>query len=260
MKHYSRRTEQAYVDWIRRYIVFHQKKHPSTLGVAEIGAFLSWLAVERQVSASTQNQPLCALLFLYREVLRIEIGPIEHVPRARLPGRLPIVLSRQEVGQILAHVSGTMWIVVALLYGAGLRLKEGLELRVKDVDFDRNQIIVRRGKGQKDRLTMLPGIVKERLIAHLREVKQLHDRDLATGLGRVVLPFALDRKYPNAATEWGWQFAFPASRVCRDPQWGPPSRFHLPESVVQRAVAEAARRADIAKRVGPHIFVTIYPS
>ena len=152
-----------------------------------------------------------------REVLHAEVGPIQQVPRARLPGRLPIVFSRQEVGQILAHVASTIWIVVVLLYGAGLRLKKCLELRVKDIDFDRNQIIVRRGKGQKDRLTMLPRIVKEPLIAHLREVKRLHDRDLATGFGRVVLPFALDRKYPNAATEWGWQFVFLASRVCRDP-------------------------------------------
>ena len=254
MKHYSRRTEQAYVDWIRRYIVFHQKKHPSTLGVAEIGEFLSWLAVQRRVSASTHNQALCAVLFVYREVLRIEIGPIEHVPRARVPGRLPIVLSRQEVGRILACTAGTMWIVAALLYGAGLRLSECLELRVKDLDLDRNQIVVRRGKGQKDRVTMLPSLVKERLMAHLREVKRLYDRDLARGFGRVVLPFALDRKYPNAATEWNWQFAFPASRLCRDPRWGPPSRFHLHQSVVQRAVADAVRRAGIAKRVGPHTF------
>jgi integrase len=179
---------------------------------------------------------------LYREVLHTEVGPIQQVPRARLPGRLPIVLGRQEVGQILAHVAGTMWIVVALLYGAGLRLKECLPLRVKDIDFDRNQIIVRRGKGQKDRLTMLPRIVREPLIAHLREVKRLHDRDLATGFGRVVLPFALDRKYPNAATEWGWQFVFPASRVCRDPQWGPPSRFHL-EGPLATQIAAFARYA-----------------
>jgi integrase len=164
-RHYSRRTETAYVDWIRRYIVFHHKRHPSTMGVTEIGAFLSWLAVHRRVSASTQNQALSALLFLYREVLQLEVDAVDQVPRARLPARLPIVLSRQEVGQILGQADGTMWIIMVLLYGAGLRLQECLELRVKDVDFDRRQIVVRRGKGQKDRLTMLPTVVTERLRA-----------------------------------------------------------------------------------------------
>ncbi len=252
MKHYSRRTEATYVHWIRRFIVFHQKKHPSTMGAPEIAAFLSWLASDQRVSSSTQNQALSALLFLYRHVLRMEVGAIEQVPRAKMPHRVPVVLSREEAGAILKCVEGTMKIVVALLYGAGLRLQECLELRVKDIDFDRHEIVVRRGKGQKDRRTMLPVGIEERLKKHLVDVKRQHERDLADGFGRVVLPFALDRKYPNAPTDWAWQFVFPASRICRDPQWGPPSRFHLHESAVQREVSNAVRRAGVTKRVGPH--------
>ena len=254
MRHYSRRTENTYVDWIRRFIIFHHKKHPSTMGAPEIAAFLSWLATHQRVAASTQNQALSALLFLYKHVLRIEVGAIEQVPRAKMPHRVPVVLSLEEAGAILGQMQGTMWIVAALLYGAGLRLQECLELRVKDLDFDQHQIVVRRGKGQKDRVTMLPVGVEERLQTYLRDVKRQHERDLADGSGRVVLPFALDRKYPHAAMEWGWQFVFPASRICRDPRWGPPSRFHIHESVVQRAVADAARKAGVTKRVGCHTF------
>jgi integron integrase len=253
-KHYSRRTESAYVDWIRRYILFHQKRHPSEMGAPEIAAFLTWLATNRRVSASTQNQSLSALLFLYRDVLHIEIGSIENVPRARMPVRVPVVLSRDEIARMMKHLDGVTWIMVALLYGAGLRLQECLELRVKDIDLERRQIVIRRGKGQKDRPTVLPTAVVQPLARHLEPVKRQHEADLARGLGRVVLPFALDRKYPNAPTEWGWQFVFPASRVCTDPRWGPPTRFHLHESVVQKAVAHAARQAAIAKRVGPHTF------
>ncbi|MBI3264832.1 MAG: integron integrase, partial [Acidobacteria bacterium] len=242
----------AYVDWIRRYIVFHDKKHPSTMGAPEIARFLSWLATARRVSSSTQNQALSAVLFLYRHVLHIEVQAIEHVPRAKMPHRVPVVLSRDEVATLLRNLEGTMWIVVGLLYGTGMRLQECLALRVKDIDFDQHQIVVRRGKGQKDRLTMLPLALEERLKKHLQDVKRQHKKDLAGGFGRVVLPFALDRKYPNAATEWGWQFAFPAARICRDPRFGPPSRYHLHESVVQRAVADAARKAGITKHVGPH--------
>jgi integron integrase len=254
MRHYSRRTETTYVHWIRRFIVFHHKKHPSTMGAPEIAAFLSWLATSQRVSSSTQNQALSAILFLYRHVLCIEVGAIDHVPRAKMPHRVPVVLSREEVGKVLERIEGTIWIVVALLYGAGLRLQECLELRVKDIDFDGHEIIVRRGKGQKDRRTMLPVAIEARLKEHLLEVRRQHERDLAGGFGRVVLPFALDRKYRNAATEWAWQFVFPAARICRDPQWGPPSRFHLHESAVQREVANAVRRASITKRVGPHCF------
>ena len=254
VRHYSRRTEEAYVHWIRRYIVFHGKAHPSTLGASAISAFLTWLAVRQQVSASTQNQALSALLFLHRHVLGMDVGEIGQVPRARVPVRVPVVLSRDEVGAVMRHVTGPLWIIVVLLYGAGLRIQECLELRVKDLDFDRQQIVVRRGKGQKDRRTMLPVAVRERLQAHLRDVKRQHGQDLAHGMGRVILPFALDRKYPNASTDWAWQFVFPASRMCRDPRWGPASRYHLHETVVQKAVAEARRKAGLAKRVGPHTF------
>lgn len=224
------------------------------MGAPEIAAFLSWLATTRQVSASTQNQALSALLFLYRHVLRIELDKIEQVPRARLPHRVPVVLSREEVDRVFAHLDGTMWLVAALLYGAGLRLQECLDLRVKDLDFDRHEVVVRRGKGQKDRRTTLPRAMEERLQRHLQEVKRQHERDVAGGVGRVVMPFALDRKYPNAAADWAWQFVFPAARICRDPQWGPPSRFHLHESVVQKEIASAARRAGLVKCVGPHVF------
>ena len=243
-----------YVAWIRRFILFHRKKHPATMGAPEIGAFLSWLATNQRVSASTQNQALSALLFLYRHVLRIEIGPLARVTRAKMPHRVPVVLSQDEVSRVLKHLEGRSWIVVALLYGAGLRLLECLELRVKDIDFDRQEILVQRGKGQKDRRTMLPAGVCERLKAHLENVKRRHERDLADGFGRVVLPFAVDRKYRNAATAWGWQFVFPAARLCREPRWGPPSRFHLHETGVQRAVADAVRKAGLAKRVGSHTF------
>ena len=234
-RHYSRRTEEAYVYWIRRYIVFHQKAHPSTMGAAEISAFLTWLAVRQHVSASTQNQALSALLFLYRHVLGVEIGAIEHVPRARTPERLPVVLSREEVTAVLRRLTGTMKLVVVLLYGAGLRLGECLELRVKDIDFDRREILIRQGKGQKDRVTMLPLAAKAPLLTHLDLVRQQHHDDLAHGFGRVVLPFAIERKYVNAAIDWRWQFVFPAARICRDPRFGPPSRYHVHESVVQRA-------------------------
>jgi integrase len=190
------------VYWIRRYIVFHKKVHPSTIGTPEISTFLTWLAVEQGLSASTQNQALCAVLFLYRDLLKMDVGAIAQMPRARMPTRLPVVLSREEARRVLQRLRG----------------------------------------------------VKEALRAHLVEVKAQHERDLIEGVGRVVLPFALDRKYPNASTEWAWQFVFPAARICRDPEWGPPSRFHLHESAVQKAVARAAREAVMTKRVGPHTF------
>ena len=252
-RHYSRRTEEAYIHWIRRYIVFHRKTHPAQMGASEISEFLTWLAVDRQVSASTQNQALSALLFLYKQVLSVEIGPVPPVVRARTPERLPVVLSRDEVVAVLKQLTGAERLVVMLLYGAGLRLEEGLELRVKDLDFDRDQISVRQGKGRKDRVTMLPSLARGPLTEHLAEVRRLHQADLARGSGRVVLPFALDRKFPNAATEWRWQFVFPAGRICRDPRFGPPSRYHLHESVVQKAVAGAGRLAGVTKRISPHV-------
>jgi integron integrase len=254
VRHYSRRTEEAYVHWIRRYIVFQRKTHPSEMGAAEISTFLTWLAVERHVSASTQNHALSALLFLHRDVLGMEVGAIGQVPRARTPERLPVVLSREEVGALLKQLTGTERLFVMLLYGTGLRLEECLDLRVKDLDFDRHQIIVRQGKGQKDRVTMLPVAARETLTGHVADVRRLHEADLARGFGRVALPFALDRKFPSAPTEWRWQFVFPATRICRDPRFGPPSRYHLHESVIQKAVAHAARSAGITKRVSPHVF------
>jgi integron integrase len=254
VRHYSRRTEEAYVHWIRRYIMFHRKAHPSEMGAAEISTFLTWLAVERHLSASTQSQALSALLFLYRDVLGIELGLARRgaARPATDPGAGCVEPRRSQ--QRPEAVDGTIWIIVVILYGAGLRIQDCLALRVKDIDFDRHQIVVRRGKGQKDVRTMLPVAVRDRLRTHLEEVKRQHERDLERGVGRAVLPFALDRKYPNASTDWAWQFVFPAARICRDPQWGPPSRFHLHESVVQREVAAAVRRAGLTKRVSPHVF------
>ena len=253
-RHYSRRTEEAYVHWIRRYIVFHGKRHPAGLGAEEVGGFLGWLAVRRRVSASTQNQALSAVLFLYKDVLRKDVGAIERAPHAKMPTRVPVVLTPAEVRAVLTQLTGAAWLAVALLYGAGLRLQECLELRVKDVDFERREIVIRRGKGQKDRRVMLPEAVLDRLRAHLDAVRALHQADLAEGHGRVVLPSALDRKFPNAPTEWRWQFVFPAGRICRDPKYGPPSRFHLHESVIQKSVAEATKRAGLTKRVSCHTF------
>ncbi len=253
-RHYSPRTEEAYIHWIRRFIVFHEKRHPREMGAPEISRFLGWLAVRQQVSASTQNQALSALLFLYRDVLRVDPGAIEEVPRAQAPLRVPVVLSRDEVRLVLRQLTGVMRLIVALLYGCGLRLQECLELRVKDLDFDANEITVRRGKGQKDRRTMLPAALKTELRAHLADVRRRHQDDLAGGEGRVMLPGALDRKYPGASTDWAWQFVFPAGRICRDARFGPATRFHLHESAVQRAVTKAVRDADLTKRAGCHTF------
>jgi len=252
--HYSPRTEEAYLGWIRRFILFHQKRHPADMGAVEARAFLTHLAVNQHVSASTQNQALGAILFLYKHVLGRELAGLGEIPRGRTPDRLPVVLSRQEVRAVLNHVAGVPWLVSALLYGAGLRLTEALELRVKDLDVDRQQIIVRRGKGQKDRAVPLPTMIKTRLSAHLETVKAQHTADLAAGLGSVALPDAIAAKYPNAGKSWPWQFVFPAGRICRDPKWGAPSRFHLHETAVQREVTRAARDASVTKRVSCHTF------
>ena len=222
------------------------------MGAEAIASFLTWLAVERRVSASTQNQALSALLFLYRHVLQRELADLPTVVRARTPERLPVVLSRSEVSRVLAELSGPTGLIAILLYGAGLRLQECLELRVKDLDFDLSQVTVRQGKGQKDRRTPLPLSAVAPLRAHLLQRQELHARDRAEGHGRVEVPFALERKYPGAATSWAWQFVFPASRICRDPRWGPPNRFHMHESVVQRAVTHAVRQCCLAKRASCH--------
>lgn len=250
--HFSRRTEQSYVGWIRRFIVFHGKRHPDGMGATEVVGFLTHLAVNDNVSASTQNQALHAVLFLYRVVLKRELTGLSAAVRARTPQRLPVVLDRSEVRAVLGQLGGVMWVIGALLYGAGLRLHECLELRVKDVDFARGQIVVRRGKGNKDRVVPLPVLVRPRLERHLVEVRLLREADIGNGVGRVALPDGLERKYPAAATEWAWRFVFPAGRVCRDAKWGHPSRFHLHESAVQRAVTDAVRRAGLSKRASCH--------
>jgi integron integrase len=252
IKHYSIRTEQAYLQWIKRYIIFHGKRHPKDLGAAELRAFLSDLAIRGQVSASTQNQALNAILFMYREVLKTELPWIDGVQRAKRSQRLPVVLTRQEVQALLAQFEGTIWLMAGITYGGGLRLLECLRLRVKDLDLDRCELIVRDGKGQKDRITMLPKTLVEPLRTHLARVRHLHQRDVAEGFGRVYLPFALDRKYPNADLEWGWQYVFPASRRTIDPRSGVERRHHVNPEVLQRAVRNAVRKANILKPASVH--------
>jgi integron integrase len=252
LRHLSDRTEEAYVGWIRRFILFHNKRHPATMAAPDVASFLSSLATEHHVSASTQNQALSAVLFLYRVIINRDLDPVPDVVRARTPLRLPVVLSVEEVRLVLAHLRGTPRLVALLLYGAGLRLAESLDLRIKDVDFARNQISVRQGKGRKDRQTVLPTTARQPLSTHLEAVRCMHNDDLRQGFGRAVLPDALAAKFPNADRSWSWQFVFPASRVCRDTRWGEPTRFHLHESVIQRAVIEAVRAAGLTKRATCH--------
>ena len=253
MRHYSIRTEEAYADWARRFILFHGKRHPAQLGAEEVRDFLSHLAVERHVSASTQNQAKSALLFLYKEVLGIELPWLDEVISAKQAKRLPVVLTQTEVRRLLGGTSGTSGLIVALLYGTGMRLLEGLRLRVKDVEFTRREIIVREGKGNKDRVTVLPENLILPLQAHLEKVKALHVRDLDAGFGEVYLPDALAVKYRNAAKSWGWQYVFPSSVRSIDPRSGAARRHHVHEHSVQRAVREAARVAGIHKPVTPHV-------
>jgi integron integrase len=252
VRHYSLRTEQSYVDWARRFILFHNKRHPRDMGAAEVRDFLSHLAVDRKVSASTQNQAKSSLLFLYREVLGMELPWLDEVIAARVAKRLPVVLTQVEMRRLLDAMSGTMGLVASLLYGTGMRLLEGLRLRVKDVEFARREIIVREGKGNKDRITVLPENLILPLKAHLEKVKALHERDLEAGFGEVYLPDALAVKYPNAARAWGWQFVFPSPVRSTDPRSGKERRHHVYETSVQRAVREAARLAEIHKPVSPH--------
>ncbi|MEK6325231.1 MAG: integron integrase [Acidobacteriota bacterium] len=254
IKHYSLRTEEAYWHWIKRFILFHKKRHPNEMGEAEVSAFLSHLAVDKRVAASTQNQALSALLFLYKQVLKTPLDWIEDVQRAKRPSRLPVVFTREEVQAILRNLDGTKWLMASLLYGAGLRLTECLRLRVKDIDFGYSQIVVRDGKGGKDRVTVLPNSVKEALKNHLQKVKTLHVRDLLDGCGRTTLPFALDRKYPNAASEWGWQYVFPSAKRCWDAQSKREVRHHLAEEVLQKAVKSSVFRAGISKPGSCHTF------
>lgn len=259
-RHYSLRTEAAYVDWVRRFILFHDKRHPQDMGPVEVEAFLSHLAVDRQVAASTQNQAKSALLYLYKQVLGIELPWLDEVVQAKRPQQLPVVLTPSEVRDVLLHMNGTPALVAQLLYGTGMRLLEALRLRVKDVEFARREIVVREGKGNQDRVTVLPENLIGPLQAQLHKARALHEKDLDAGLGRVVLPHALAVKYPEADRSWAWQYVFPSPVRAMDPRpdarTGQPMerRHHVYPESVQRAVREAARRAEVNKPVSPHVF------
>ena len=254
LKHYSIRTEQAYTDWVRRFILHFGKRHPRDMGAAEVEQFLTHLAVNGNVAASTQNQARCALLFLYKEVLAIELPWLDNVAQAKTAKRLPVVLNRDEVQVILSRLSGTQWLIASLLYGTGMRIMECLRLRVQDIDFKRREILIRDGKGFKDRVTMLPVSLSAALQTHLDKVRTLHESDLAQGFGAVYLPYALERKYPNAAKEWIWQYVFPTAKISTDPRTKAVRRHHVQEQVIQRAVKQAARDADLTKAATPHTF------
>jgi integron integrase len=253
-RHYSPRTEQAYTLWARRFVRFHGMRHPSELGEPEVNAFLTHLAVGQKVSASTQTQALSALLFLYRHVLGVEMGDLGTLIRARRPERLPVVMTRHEVRDVLSHLEGAAWLMASLLYGAGLRLNECLRLRVQHLDLDGRTIHVRDGKGSKDRSTMLPAALLNPLRAHLDAVRELHKSDLRDGCGRVDLPDALARKYPSAATDWIWQWAFPQRRRWVNPATREQGRHHCDPSILQRAVQDAVRKAGLTKHATCHTF------
>lgn len=254
LKHYSIRTEQAYTDWIKRFILHFGKQHPRELGATEVEQFLTHLAVNGKVAASTQNQAKCALLFLYKEVLSLDLPWLDNVEQAKAPKRLPVVLNRDEIQAILSRLKDTHWLIASLLYGTGMRIMECLRLRVKDVDFKRREILIRDGKGFKDRVTMLPLSLVTPLQTHLLKVQELHQADLQQGFGAVYLPYALERKYPNANKEWAWQYVFPAAARSADPRSAEVRRHHLSEQSVQRAVKQAVRDADLTKPASPHTF------
>lgn len=251
-KHYSIRTEQAYVDWIRRFVRHFGKRHPREMGAEEVREFLSHLAVAGKVAASTQNQAKSALLFLYKEVLGVELPWLDKIEAAKTSRRLPVVLTRGEVTAVLSNMEGTGGLIARLLYGTGMRIMEGLRLRVKDVDFARGEILVRDGKGAKDRVTMLPASLVPALREHLEKVRELHRQDLAVGHGEVYLPFALDRKYPSAGREWMWQYVFPSAALAVDPRSGVVRRHHVMDQSVQRAIRQAVRDAGVDKPATPH--------
>lgn len=251
-KNYSIRTEESYTAWVRRYILFHGKRHPAEMGAPEVESFLSHLASERNVAASTQNQALSALLFLYREVLDVELPWLDNVQRAKKPQRRPVVLTADEVRSVFVHLEGKKWLMASLLYGTGMRLMECLRLRVKDIDFSMRQITVRSGKGDKDRVTMLPDSLVEPLMGQLEKARIIHERDLAEGFGDVYLPHALDRKYPHAGHEWGWQYVFPASKRSLDPRSNKKRRHHADEKTLQRAMKQAVRAAGLTKPASCH--------
>ena len=254
-RHYSLRTEKTYIGWVRQFILHHHKRHPREMGVAEINQFITSLANQRTVAASTQNQAISAILFLYREVLNIQLDDKALIPiRPTKPKRIPTVLSRGEAKTVIAHMDGIHKLMTQIMYGSGLRLMEVLRLRVKDLDFDNRQIVVRDGKGENDRVTMLPDILTDRLRLHLNQVKAQHDLDLSMGYGTVHLPYALKQKYPNANREFAWQYVFPAPVLSIDPISGVKQRHHLHESSLQKAIKQAARLAKINKPVTPHTF------
>jgi len=252
--HYSYKTEQAYIDWIRRYICFHHKRHPSDMGAEEISTFLTHLAVKENVAASTQNQALCAIVFLYKRVLKIDLPQFDDLVWAKKPKKLPVVFSPYEVKCILNKLAGMHWLMAMILYGAGLRLSECLRLRVKDIDFAYKQLTINNAKGDKDRVTMLPEAVIKPLQEHLEYVRLLFEKDLHDGYASVELPFALQRKYPNAGKELGWRFVFPAERISTDPRSGIQRRHHIHESVLPKAVKKAIRECKIYKHAGCHTF------
>ncbi len=250
-RHYSIRTEQAYVHWVKRFILFHKKRHPAEMGDHEITAFLNHLATEEHVAASTQNQALCAILFLYKNILKRDVGALR-IEWAKKPKKLPVVLSRRETRAIMQQLHGSKWIMGNLLYGAGMRLSECLRLRVKDIDFDYQQIVVRNSKGNKDRVTLLPGVLNEPLRLQVDKVRRLHERDLKSGFGEVSLPGALSKKYRNSGRELGWQYVFPSRSLSIDPRNGLKQRYHVLPCVLQKAVKQAIRNAGIVKHAGCH--------
>ena len=254
LRHLSLRTEQAYIAWIKRYIFFHQKRHPRELAADDVRTFLTHLAVDEKVAASTQNQAFHALLFLYRQVLKLELSNIDGVERAQISRNLPVVFTKQEAQAVIAHLKGENKLIASLLYGSGLRIMEAVRLRVKDIDFARHEITIRDGKGEKDRLTMLPQSLGPGLQVQIEAVKQLHDHDLERGCGEVYLPYALDRKYPNAARDFIWQYLFPADKFSLDPRSGKTRRHHASEQNVQRAVKTALRKAGLRKNGTCHAF------
>jgi len=252
LRHLSLGTERAYSDWIRRFILFHKKRHPAEMGAEEIRQFLSHLAVEGKVAASTQNVALCALFFLYRDVLQMELPYVEGIERAKRPARVPVVFTRGEVERLLARLSRSYGLIAGLLYGAGLRLMEVVRLRVKDIDFEYMEILVRDGKGEKDRRTILPRPLSEPLRHQLERVRILHEKDLREGFGEVYLPYALARKYPSAARGWAWQYVFPSAKLSADPRSGVTRRHHASADSVQREVKKAIKSAGITKHGGCH--------
>jgi integron integrase len=254
LRHYSYRTEKAYVDWIRRFILYHERRHPRDMGGDEVRDFLSHLASERQVSPATQAQALAAVLFLYKRVMNVDLPWIDNVVRARRPKRLPTVLTKNEALRVIAHLQGVHQLIGGFLYGSGLRLLEALRLRVKDLDFYHRRVLVRDGKGSKDRVTVLPESISDALRTHLNNVRLRHEHAIASGYGGVELPYALSRKYPRAHLQWGWQYVFPASRPSTDPRTRAWRRHHVHEESVQRQVRHAARAAGIEKPVSPHTF------